>query len=180
MGVNSPALLVRQGIEGGVKLLHRQLALIDLTRRERTEKGLVLNAVPGVQRVKGFVIGHAPQIVLLPPLILGQRCRHLVRDFNEKAAIAKRIIIPQIDSCHLYPPFRFLRMGQIEMEERRGSTIGRSRRGETSGQVGPKPGRRKHKRPAGINPVGRRYFVLLEIVFHLEDRNFPMQGQSLF
>lgn len=50
MGVDPPALRIRESVQGSAESLRRNLALVKLTGRKGNKKSFVLDTVPGVQR----------------------------------------------------------------------------------------------------------------------------------
>ena len=78
MDVNPPALHFGEGVEGGAEFLRRNLALVNLTGRQRHKKRVMLYSVLTVKGIICFVPVCTEPISSFAPLGLDQRRRYFV------------------------------------------------------------------------------------------------------
>ena len=101
MGVNPLGLLVRQAGDGRMELLVRDLAFVYLAGGQGHEQNVMLDAVASIE---GEMCLVPVCTALVGGLIarMGQQQRgNLVRHVGKTVGCIKRVIIPQIYSCHL-------------------------------------------------------------------------------
>ena len=97
MGIDPPALCIRECVQGGAELLCRNLALIEFTGRQSNKKSFVLDTVSGVQRKICLIPVHTADIIPLNALGFSQSRRYFIRDFYKQIVMVKRVKILQVN-----------------------------------------------------------------------------------
>ena len=109
MSIDALGLLVRQSGNRSVKLLHRHLALIQLTRGHGNEKGIIFNSVSTIQGIMRLVVICTAAICGLHAVMLFHNSGYFIRNLNNIIGLIKiGILLPQIDLGHSFPPFQGL------------------------------------------------------------------------
>ncbi len=170
VGVDPPALDLRQRIEGVPQTAEQLHPLQELLGRGLVQAGRIFNPVLTIQRILRLVPGEPPLVGHLIPGIGQKDSRHLVGNLDKLILCVPIIKIFQIDCSHNKPPFRCL--GERVTE------TGLAGSGTRGSRPAPRDtlSRSAKKRLGDIRPHRRTklYIHLCTGIFHIHSRTDPI------